>query len=50
MVGRRKSSFLRNIEEEIRPGYRNIQWSLIMVYLSEIFLDGMLKVQSGLWV
>ena len=33
------------------PGRRNLQRSLIMVNLSEIFLSEMLnKVQSGVWV
>ena len=46
-----KSSFLQNIVEEIRYGYRNLQRSLVMVNMSEIFLGGMmLKVQSGVWV
>ena len=44
-----KSSFLRNIVEEIRPDCGNLQRSLIMINLSEIFLGGMLKVQSGVW-
>ena len=44
-MARKKSSFLQNIVEEIKPGCRNLQRSLIMVNLSEIFLDGMLKVQ-----
>ena len=39
----RKSSFLRNIVEEIRPGFRNLQMSLVMSNLSEIFLVGMLR-------
>ena len=46
----RKSSFLRNNVEEIRPGCKNLQRSLIMVNLSEIFLGGMLKVQYGVQV
>ena len=41
-----KSSFLPNIVEEIRPGCRNLQRFLIMIYLSEIFLDEMLKFHS----
>ena len=36
-----KSNFLQNIVEEIRPGCRNLQRSLIMVNLSETFLGGM---------
>ena len=39
-----KSSILRNIVEEIRAGCRNLQRSLIMVNLSEIFLGGMLNI------
>ena len=35
-----KSSFLRNVIEEIRPGCRNLQRSLIMVNSSELFLVG----------
>ena len=51
MVDKGKSSFLKNIVEEIRPGYRNLQRSRIMVNLSEIILGGMmLEVQSGVWV
>ena len=45
-----KSSFLHNILEEIRPGCRNLQESLIMIILPEAFLGGILKVQSGVWV
>ena len=37
-----KSSFFRNVVVEIRPGFRNIQMSPIMVNLSEIFLVRML--------
>ena len=50
MVGSRKTSFLRNIIEQTRPDCRNLQRSLIIVNLSEIFLGGMLKVQSAVWV
>ena len=47
----RKSSFLQNVVEKIRPGCKNLQSSLIMVNLSDIFLGAMmLKVQSGVWV
>ena len=51
MIDKGKSSLLQNIAEEIRPGCRNLQRSLIMVNLSEIFLGGMmLEVKSGAWV
>ena len=46
-----KSNFLQNNLEEIRRGCRNLQKSLIMVHLLEIFLGGMmLKVQAGVCV
>ena len=41
-----KYNFLRNIVEAIRRGCRNLQISLTMANLSEIFLAGMLKAQS----
>ena len=46
MVG---NSF-ENIVKEITPGCSNLQRSLIMVNLSEIFLSGMFEVQSGVLV
>ena len=40
-----KSSFFKNVVEEIRPGCRNLQRSLIMTNLPEIFLVGMLAIE-----
>ena len=51
MVDKGKSSFLQNIEGEIRPVCRNLQRTQTMVNLSEIFLGGMMfEVKSGVWV
>ena len=41
-----KSSFLVNIVEKIRPGCRNLPRFLVMVNLSEIFLEEIIKVKS----
>ena len=42
-----KPSFLQNVAEEIRPGCRNLQKSVIMVNFSEILLGG-IQYKKGL--
>ena len=58
MVDSRETSLSSNVVEAIRPGCRNLQRSLIMVNLSEIFFGWYAletwvigaKVQLGVWV